>query len=204
MVPPGHAKPAWRHEALGRPSQPPRARRLVPAVHSCLKFVIQQALRRDRRVIPIGRASTAPARCSYPLRPAETRGQVQRPEDRLDAHHLPARSPARGLVHSRPAPAAVDRPTRIRISREQLRPATYRPVSGIGEDVRMRPARRAALKPAVPDTCPGRASASSFVLVRGVHSNSLRSRERRFESYRGALVGDINSNTPTVLTPSQP
>ena len=38
---------------------------------------------------------------------------------------------------------------------------------------------------AAPDTRPDKISASMFPLVRGVHSNVLRSRERRFESCRG-------------------
>jgi hypothetical protein len=37
---------------------------------------------------------------------------------------------------------------------------------------------------AVPDTCPGRTPARTFPLVRRVHGNGLRSRERRFESCR--------------------
>ena len=197
-VPPGHAKPAWRtgdrHEPLGWPSQPPRAQRRVPAVHSCLKFVIQQPLRRGWRVIPSAPCQHRP--CSLQLSTATGRdsGQVQRPRGsprrslltaRYGRGRSGARSPVRGLVHFRPAPAAVDRPTRIRISRERLRPATYRPVSGIGEDVGVRSASRAALKPTVPDTCPDRTPASTFTLVRRVYSNPLRSRERRFESYRG-------------------
>ena len=43
-----------------------------------------------------------------------------------------------------------------------------------------RPGRRAA-----PYTCPDRHLRARFPLVRGVHSNPLRSRERRFESCRG-------------------
>ena len=39
--------------------------------------------------------------------------------------------------------------------------------------------------PPVPDTCPGRTPASMFRLVRRIHGNGLRSRERRFESCRG-------------------
>jgi hypothetical protein len=38
---------------------------------------------------------------------------------------------------------------------------------------------------AAPYTRPDKSSASMFLLVRGVHSNVLRSRERRFESCRG-------------------
>jgi hypothetical protein len=107
----------------------------VPAVHSCLKFVIQQALRRRWRAIPIGHgASTAAARYNCPLRPAEVRGQVWRPP--AVKHHV-------------------------------------------------RRQGRADVRPAMPDTCPGRTPVKTFWLVRRVHSNPLRSRERRFESCRG-------------------
>jgi len=36
-----------------------------------------------------------------------------------------------------------------------------------------------------PDTRPGKTRDSAFALVKAVQGNSLRSRERRFESYRG-------------------
>ncbi len=51
-----------------------------------------------------------------------------------------------------------------------------------------RPAQACLAPPATwdaPDTSPDKISASMFTQARGVHSNPLRSRERRFESYWG-------------------
>jgi hypothetical protein len=46
-----------------------------------------------------------------------------------------------------------------------------------------------------PDTPPIMVSRSSFLLVRGVHSNPLRSRVRTFESCRGHQLKLSKSNT---------
>jgi hypothetical protein len=81
----------------------------------------------------------------------------------------------------RPPPRQGRRPYRRR------RCAPHRsPVSIMQRKTKRRPdACAAERRRAAPDMRPGKISASMFPLVRGIHSNPLRSRERRFESCRG-------------------
>ena len=57
----------------------------------------------------------------------------------------------------------------------------------------------AGLVPCASPYAPQRAGNGAFCQVSVVNSIPLPSRERRFESYRGGLVRDINSNTLTIL-----
>jgi hypothetical protein len=96
----------------------------------------------------------------------------------------------------------VDRSIRIRTGRKRRRPPSACSSPGSGEPVGVVPtsakhhvrlARKfTALKPTVPDTCPDRTPESTFSLVRCLHSNSLRSRERS---------GDLPARVRALLLP---
>ena len=104
-----------------------------------------------------------------------------------------AHRPACGLIHSRPAPAAVDRPARIPTGREPRRSPVharqrYRRKCWCGATIRERPyAADKVRRPQVGCAryMPGQDSTEDVSLVRRAQSNPLRSRERRFESCRG-------------------
>src|SRR6476660_273114 len=77
-------------------------------------------------------------------------------------------------------------------------PPAHRTLCSVRRNAGRMPAER---RWAGPYTCPVKISASMFPLVRGIHGNALRSRERRFESCLGHCLGHYAGGTRSNMQP---